>query len=412
MTVDPPSAAFSWLPFTVQKGGRDFRPSPAWAIDGSRPTGKAYYVSTTGSDAADGLTAETALRKIATALGQADVDVIYVASGIYGLTNGWGVTNQTRSVSVIATGGRVVNGNFAEGLSWANQAGASLPNTYRASRSLVGAVWDRGVVDVNGDYYKLTLVANAATVDTTPGSWYTDNTYVWVRTSDSRAPDANVLCMFNNVQSSGKFSGSGTVYVEGFDFVGGWTIGGFYLLATAGNSPTGYFNDCTFKYSNVNGISCAGATAILRDCIAAKNVDDGFNYHYLSGTFSGRTVEINCTGRDNGSAGDIDNGSSIHDGGSIVRIMGEYARNVGRNIHDVATGTTSWNLGCYVHDSTSGAADINFAAGTGGSDTATIWLDSCRSAGSATDIEVDTAATVYIRNFSSGGVYSGTPTAY
>lgn len=410
--VAVPDAGFSWLPFGVQQNGRRFRARLDWAIDGSRPTGTAYYVATTGNDGNDGLSAVAPLRKISTALAKADVGVVYVAAGLYGLTNGWGTVNQTRSVSVIATGGRVVNGNFAEGLSWANQAGASLPNTYRASRSAVGAAWDRGVVDAAGDYYKLTLVSDAATVDATPGSWYTDNTYVWVRLSDDRAPDANVLCIFNNVQSSGKFSGSGTVYVEGFDFVGGWTIGGFYLLATAGNSPTGFFKDCTFKYSNANGISVVGATIFCQNCTAAKNVDDGFNYHWLSGTFNGRAVEINCIGRDNGATGDVDNASTTHDGGAIVRIMGEYCRSVGRNIHDITSGTKSWLLGCWVHDSASGAADINFAAGAGGADTAEMWLDSCKSDGSATDIEIAATAAVHVRGFQGGGVYSGTPGEY
>lgn len=410
--VTAPDTAFSWLAFTPQMNGGQFRARPDWTIDADRPTGKAYYVATTGSDSNDGLTVGAPLRKIATALAKADVDVIYVAAGLYGLTNGWGTANQTRSVSVIATGGRVVNGNFAEALTWANQSGAGLANTYRTSRSLIGSVWDRGVVDAEGDYEKLTLVADAATVDTTPGSWYTDNTYVWVRLSDDRAADTNVLCMFNNVQASGKFSGSGTVYIEGVDFVGGWTVGGFYLLATAGASPTGYFNDCTFKYSNANGLTAVGATVYCQDCTAARNIDDGFNYHYLSGTFLGRSVEITCTGRDNGLAGDIDNGSSIHDGGSIVRLMGDYARNVGRNIHDVTSGTTSWNLGCNAYDSASAVNDANWAVGTGGSDTAKMWLDTCRSSGSATDIEIAATAAAYIHQFAGGGVYSGTPIAY
>jgi hypothetical protein len=202
----------------------------------------------------------------------------------------------------------------------------------------------------------------------------------------------------------------GTIYMENIDFVGS-SAEGFTIGNTAG-AVVGYFNNCTFRFAVNNGLaSTASATTYFYNCVASKNGDDGFNYHKSTGTVP-YSVEINCTGRDNGAAGDIDNGSTMHDGGSIVRIMGEYARNVGRNVHDVTSGTTSWNLGCYAHDSTSAVNDINWAAGTGGSDTAKMWLDCCNSSGSATDIEADTQAAVYIRNFTGGGVYSGTPTAY
>jgi len=411
--VAQPNAAFSWLPFTVQQLGRRFRARPDWAIDGARPTGKAYYVSTTGSDAADGLTAGTALRKVATAYGKADVVEIRVQAGVYGLTNGIGTTVIAKSVSIIAESGAVIMGAFAEPGSLTFALDGTYTHTYKVTRSGVGAVWDTLTLNGNGDYTALTVRTSAADVEANPGSWYLDGSNVlWIRRADGAAVnDTNCRIVFSTTGRSLRCNANVTLYCEGIQFEGGHGNGCVQIDKSSG-VPTFYADGCSFKYCTAsNGLSVSGGITYLRDCVAAKNYDDGFNYHALTGTLP-QAVEIDCTGRDNGNTSDTDNGSSIHDGGSIVRLNGEYARNVGRNIHDITNGTTSWGLGCNVHDCASGAADINFAVGTGASDTATMWLDHCTSAGSATDLEIAATATAYIRNFLSGGVYSGTPTAY
>jgi hypothetical protein len=199
-TVPAPDAAFSWLPFTVQQKGRKFR-ATGWTIDQNRPTGKAYYVATTGNDANNGLSAAAPLRKIMTALGKADVDVVYVAAGVYGYHNGFENTVWTRSVSVIATGGRVVVGAFCDlaNLSWALDVGGGRPNTYKAARTNVGSVRDAAFPDAKGDHSILTTQASADAVEANPGSWYTDGTSIWVRTSDSRAPDYDIHPYFSNI---------------------------------------------------------------------------------------------------------------------------------------------------------------------------------------------------------------------
>lgn len=184
------------------------------------------------------------------------------------------------------------------------------------------------------------------------------------------------------------------------------------MYATPGNRPTLYAKDCSFKYAGAsNGLTSLGAIVYLQNCIASRNYDDGFNYHAYEG-YAPWAVEINCIGRRNGITSDTDNGSTIHDGGSVLRLNGEYFLNKGRNVHDVTNGTQSWNLGVYSHDSSGSPADCNFAVGTGGSDTAKMWLDCCKSDDSATDIEIATGATCYTRHLLSGGVFIGTPTAY
>jgi hypothetical protein len=393
--VDAPNEAFIFLPFVVQKIGRYFRPSPiSWQIDLNRPMGKAYFVSTTGNDANDGLTSGTAFRKISTAYLMADVDVVYIETGIYGFTNGWTAGGPGRDISFIATGGRVVIGNFAEGLSWSADG-----NAYKATRSHVQKIADATQVDALGDWTFLTLVDSAATCKSTPGSWYTDATYVWVRTIDSRSPDTDIRCYFDNVLHSGKVATANSVsYFENIDFEGGSAE--CFAIGNPTDPITGYFNDCTYKYGTTNGFgSTASALTFNQDCVAARNGADGFNYHKNTGSIP-YAVEINCIGRNNGTAGDtIDNGSTMHDGGVVVRLMTEAMHSVGRPIHDIGIGTKSWNLGVYSHDSDAAPQLANFGCGTGVTDTIEMWLDSCLSLLSTYDIEVVTGCTVHTREF-------------
>ncbi|MFA6204334.1 MAG: hypothetical protein WC710_14245 [Gallionella sp.] len=415
-TVAQPDADFSYIPFDIQRHRRNFRPEPTWDIRPADPAGVAYYVSTTGDDTNDGLSAAAPLRKIGTAYAKADAAVIYVASGVYGNTNGLANYTLDKDISIIATGGAVITGGFAEPGALTFALDGTLTHTYKVTRSEVGAVWDVTNLDTNGDYTALTLQASAAAVEANPGSWYMDGTDVlWIRRSDDTSvTDTNCRIVYSSVGRTVTISGAITAYCEGIQFQGGNGNGCVQVDKTLAGSPTFYADRCSFTYSmGANGLSVTGADAILKNCVAAKNYDDGFNYHIDTGTIC-HAIEIGCTGRNNGLVGNIDNGSTIHDGCIIVRLMGNYSHCVGRNIHDITAGTKSWNLGCYSHDSasTSSSSKSNWAVGTGAGDTAIMWLDCCQSSGSVTDIEISAASTCYVRNFIGGGVYVGTPTAY
>lgn len=393
--VSPPSG-FTWAqPFAIYPRDGTFVASPDISVFAI--TGKTYYVSTTGNDTNDGLTPAAPLRKISTAQKKADVDVVSIAAGVYGFTNGVMLEEPVRSMSLIATGGRVVLGEFAEGLSWALDVAGSRPNTWKAARSNIGAARDAAFPDANGDHTVLTLQADADAVEANAGSWYTDNTSVWVRTSDSREIDSDVRLYFSNVNFAARIIGPLTMYWENIDFEGGNTNAAMYVAANAGGAPTGYFKDCTFKYSlGADGMDSHGGTVYCQDCEAACNYADGFTYHASLGHIA-YGVEIRCTGRHNGTAGDIDNGSTMHDAGAVVRVSGEYYANIGRNVHDVNADSQSWNVGCNAHDSASGVADVNWCVGTAGGG-GEMWLDSCESSGSAVDLEIDTGATMRTRN--------------
>ena len=418
--ITQPAAFTRSLPFTVQQNGRNFRVNPSWTISGSRPAGKAYYVSTAGNDTNDGLTAGAPLRKMITAIGKADIVEMYLidATGAgFGSTNGFGSGSAfTKAVSIIpyVEGQRITVGGFAEGLSYSLD---SAPNdhTYKVARSNVAAVWDFLNIDAHGDATKLVSQANEAAVEANPGSYYTDNVTLYIRTVDSRAPDFNLRVMFSTISQAGRMVGNFTFYMKNIDLIGGETTAMVHGSG-AGQNCIGYYDGCTFKYGRTgNGLTLTGGTAYLQNCVAACNALDGFNYHAANGVLPQIAEVGGCVGRDNGTAGDtIDNGSTIHDGGNIVRIGTEVMRSVGRPIHDVGTATLSWNLGVYSHDSAASPQLANFGAGTGGTSSTLMWLDCCRSIGSGTDIDVDAGCTVYTRNFQkdASNAGAGTVTGY
>jgi len=358
------------------------------------PTGKTYYVDIkTGNDSNDGLTPATAFKTMNKAISMSDVVVIRVAAGVYYWNYGPTTINKP-ALSIISEGGKSTF-SVHDKLTWTVSAGYTY--TYEATRSAVASVWDTQILDKNGDYTPLTQRASIAEVDANPGSWYTDGTKVYVRTRDSREITDDSVRAYLNVDNL-KFAANGTLYLENIDFEGGKSAVRVENLA-AGNTTKLYAKNVSFKYSSSsNGLTALGVSeAILQNCLAARNYLDGLNYHAQNSVIP-KAVEVDCIGRSNGiENGHHNNGSSIHDGGTIVRINGEYYENDGPNIADV-NGAKSWNVACVARQSTpSDSNSTNFY------NQGTMWLDNCESYGSENDLVVAGNGTTYTRNFLTEG---------
>lgn len=355
-------------------------------------TGKTYYVDVVnGSDSNDGLTLDTAFKRIITAFQQGDAQVIKVAEGLYHKVNAFNGA-ETPSVSIKAISGKVRITNAYE-LTWSLSSGKS--NTYEATLAYsVGNVFDAEVQDNYGDYTELTEVATIPDVETTQGSYYYDDYYdiLYVHTANSRPADVDVMAY--GTSKNVWHYGAGDVYLEGIEFEGGaYSV----QMFEDGATPPGnlYAKNCSFKYSAGNAINVQGTPlTIMQNCIAAySNTADGFNYHAYNGIIP-KVIEINCIGRNNGDS-DSDNGSTIHDGGSIIRINGSYYGNYGPNIADVNSGTESWNIRVSSFESQrTTPTDYTFT------DTAETWLDSCLAFGSTQSLELLTSAIANVRNCS------------
>src|SRR3972149_1009070 len=393
-------AGWSWSHgLTIQRKNRSFR-AAGFDVSSLLPAATVtYYVSKTGSDGNTGADWDNALRNIYTAVQKADVDRIYIGAGVWSRDDGWQGIDLIRTCGIIGVGTVLITGHDA-GLVWVSE-GPGLPNTYSTTRSTTQGVYDALYPDANGDYLKYTLKASSAEVDANAGSWYMDGANkLWVRCTDDRAPDDNIWPMLNAF--NGDCLGDIHVYFENLVFVGGSHCFR-HQSSGAGQTPELYVKNCTFRQgSNGNGLTLLGISkAILQGCLAAGNTGDGLNYH-VQNAITPRAIEINCTTRDNGLAGDDDQGSSMHDAGSVVRLNGRSYRNRGGNYVESAA-AESWAMGCLSYDSEASIAgarsNFELQGGVG-----VMWLDRCNSSDSDYDILAGASTTIHTRDFHSEAV--------
>src|SRR3990167_8072857 len=239
-----------------------------------------YYVKLGGSDVDTGLSWDHALGSIQVAVGKADVDRVYVQAGLYTRNFGWNDINLARSCSIIGVDGQVISSTQVMSLVWALTAGQTY--TYETTRTSVQGVFDKAVLDANGDYTRYSNQSSIATVEATPGSWWQSGSLVYVHTINNRPVDADVYVSL--IQYNGDAIGNITIYIENITFEGG--IAAFRMSdGGAGQTPKLYAKNCQFKYStNGNGLTVLTASeTILQSCVAAANLQDGFNYHAHNG---------------------------------------------------------------------------------------------------------------------------------
>lgn len=398
----PGSDAFAWVRDHISQSGGAYtsRLDPATL----RPaTTASIYVAPTGNDTTGNGTAGSPYRTITKAISvMSQATTVYVTAGTYDHNKHFqGATTPivNYDCEFIATGGRVVCTTSQQNLTWTPNG--TYPNVYQATRSAVYEVIDEDSSEVNEDGLgeHLTLQTSIADVDANPGSWYASGGVVYVRTGDSRAPDANlhVTLNVNMVAISGA---ARVVYIENFDFKGG-AVG---CVKTTACSRL-VLNGCTLRYAQTNGLDSDATTEVYCfDTTADENELDGFNY-----TTTTRALEVGCTARGNGhDGGSINNGSSMHSGGTIVRVNGSYTRNSGINVADVGGGST-WMLGCTMQDTKAPSSSGQINHYTDGDS----WIDGCTVADNTEDLNADTGATIYVRDtsYATGGG-AGSVTAY
>jgi hypothetical protein len=378
-TVSPPSG-WTWdLPFTIQRKGRLFRPHPAWSLRALAASGKAYYVSPSGSDSNDGLSWDRAYRSIWKASTQADAVVVYIQAGYYGYAHGFrGAANNASTF--IGVGGQVIANNDLELSGWSANGSAYQVSTAHG----VDCVLDWLNLDSNGYPTLYSEKTSLAEVQASPGSWWKDgagNT-LYVRCVDSRPPDAN-LRAYRNTAVMNVGADDRSLYFENITFEVSAKSSRHVRLyaATSAGGFRACFKNCVFRhcFSTYHMVQIHGvAEVIYQNCSAYHSLMDGFNYDVLN-TIVPKAIEIRCRACHCGNAGGSTyNASTVHNGVNIVRLMGDYARCYGPSVAD-AGNCRSWNLGCVAHDSLSpsGSSSTSFyLSAPAGS---LMWLDRCTS---------------------------------
>lgn len=184
-------------------------------------------------------------------------------------------------------------------------------------------------------------------------------------------------------------------------FEGDWQLKGVYLqpLQNAGTRAILYgdfYNRTgpTVSYTISHAMDSLGADSYLQNCWFHRAQGDA--YHYTdSGGLVCNGVEINCLSTYAGNvlgeptSPNTSNGSSMHGGGNVLRINGQYRRGWGPDVVDTGTGQ-SWNVGTKAGPSTPSGNSFGFYT-TG----PVMWLDNCESQGhDQADIATTTAGVI------------------
>ncbi|MER8765813.1 hypothetical protein [Mesorhizobium sp. M0968] len=354
--------------------------------------------------------------------------IVYVKGGLYDFDNCWkSVAPASSTIAVVSWDGvPVISSMHDAGLVWAPDAGTTYVATF-AGR--VVNVWDAKTANLtaDGDYGRLPIAASQAACEATPGSYFIAGTSIYVNAADGRSlvGDTDLRIYKKHASTTANDTNGnyqvlgGTIYLQGIHFEGGLSPF-FNRLSDPAFKQNVYPRDCTFKYGGTDNFDINGDTlCILQNCISAWSAQDGNNYHAIFGSAAPQVIEVGCVGRWNGTdTAGTNNGSTMHEGGWIIRVNGLYHHNQNRNVHDIGN-SFSWNMGCTARDSTSGVNSVNFASGLATEVPGTLmFLDGCTSSGSTFDLDAGTGSTIKTFNLTSagnnrsGGAFSGTITNY
>ena len=321
--------------------------------------GNIIYVDCNNADTGDG-TELNPYKSLKTALSNSsDNDTIIVKEGIYYRQNLNNTSSQSwNNVNIICEPHTLFT--TGEALTWTQNETYS--NVYQANRTNV-----QDCIDIRNRKRDLlphlTRVSSIQNCSNTTYSWYTDNSIVYVNLGENVTND-KILCnlqlgyrAFNMIANSKALH----IYIENATFIAG-RDGIIRARGTDTYDMEFIANNCKFLYSpvaSIDGLPIEGAKSILVNCEASFNSKDGFNYHSNENTKC-YAIEVNCIAQANG-LGDAENhsynGSTIHDGGQIIRINGNYFDNNGGNITDIDSNTVSLNFNCNCFDSQANTED-------------------------------------------------------
>ena len=370
--------------------------------------GTALYVSPGGSDSNDG-SKNAPLANMSTAI-ENGANTIYLLPGIYKRSQTLFGASITSNMNIIGVG----NGVIVAPVLSSNVSFSLCENSttvWKGSTSFMSNVVDITNKTADGHYSKYTHCETFAEVEATEGSWTiseeSGNNVAYIHTIGGVEPKtSNGILLLHSGQSTptSLFNVTGgKLYLENLICIEGSSP----LFAQKQNGSSSieiYAKNCKFFYSrSANNDVCmlqGTSLSIFQNCEASFGLKDGFNYHSREGVIP-KAVEINCIGIGNGNESDGDDqGSTIHDGGKIIRIRDICGQNYGANFADQGTDTESWNIGCVGYESKCTATDsqnANYLAYSG----TRMFLDGCVGFGSKYNTNIATGTVngkIYSRN--------------
>lgn len=389
----PVPAGFNFSPpFKVYyHPSKGFYPSPNWSIESHHGIEivKTYRVNTvTGNDANDG-SLGSPLASISEAESRGDADMIILESGSY-FHKGNCPLGLSRPTYILGEGTGSDVPKITSDVNYQLGTFSNVDSHWEASSvEFVAAVWDWSDIDENGNPQKLTKVNSIVEVDATPNSFYCINTVaVYIHTSDSREPDADIICYGSLSHQTKK--DNYTIVFENIQFIGG----GVRLWNNSATGGTKVYLKDIHSYTN---FTIQGIDLIICENVTGNPGEDFLNYDSRNGVIS-QGVEINVDGSNYGVGSTSGQSSTTHNGCRIIRINGVYNDTSGQNIADVNGGQT-WMLGCLLQNS---ETEVGYL--TQGVET---WMELVQILGNDTAIDIQTGTTVYHKNITYEGAIVG-----
>lgn len=298
-------------------------------------------------------------------------DRAYLAKGNYASLVNPPFTTENEIISVGGSS-NVCFGFIGTERIWTSIGGGAFSNSITSN---ITVVLDTSKTDINGNPFRLQKMTNLTDVQNTPDSFWKDSgtNIFYVHYADGMTPSrTSSLMAVSAVSNTNGFKN----YRENINFING--------ISTNNNTASTInllMKNCKFIFNTTqNGVTIFGnVISIFENCEASNNALDGFNYHDTA-SYDPYSIEINCSGFQNGegSTTSINNGSTMHDDGMILRIGGIYCENEGPNVHDV-NNAKSLNVDCVAYTSTAvnSANKSDFAIGALASENCIMWLDGC-----------------------------------
>ena len=261
----------------------------------------------------------------------------------------------------------------------------------------------------DGVVIPMTQAGSISACVSTPGSYIVSSNKLYVHMYEGRMPtERDIAVLGTNTQ---------TIRLSGASAACKWYLEG--LTVFGGKSCIFAFDSEDYGDQTVIGVDCKAYYSQTSDCIAMRGVDaffqrcetmgaylDGFNYHKRNPSDStdnniSNGFEVDCIGHDNGkrqeTAAPSNNGSTIHDGGKIVRINGLYYNNNGGNVADASPNTESYNYGCVTFDSKAPYDNADETSADFWARYANMHLYGCRALGdSQYNLRTFSAGTIYV----------------
>lgn len=315
----------------------DFKPTPITDV----------YLSASGDDSNDGLSAGTAKATLASSLSVSGVDRVLVSNGDY--TDCAIDASATLSGNLIieATGDNVNLYGGNNTASWS--AEGTYTNVYQASVATVAGVLDLTDIDEwNGKAKALLSVNSLSALDSADTGYYHDTGTLYVKLHDGRAPDSDV---FTSELDSIKGHPTSTLFIDGVSMYG-------FGVDVASSAAAG--NVISVKNSESVGAASRGVYVQKNGVQAYLSGYNIYNAALHGNTIANDTkcLEYNCI-----IDGCDGSGSIRFNSGSVIRIGGNYTNSRLSQIDEKGS-TSSINIGLGVTSSDAGA-DNAFDIGSG-----------------------------------------------